>query len=617
MAYRSIKRVLGETSLERKCRFLFGACLVLLIAVGFGWVEYQVETMLRRSTRQKGKDLVDITLLKFHFEQWKTSEADMKVVEELSATLENQNFRFKFLALQDMAESELPDEDWERDLLASLQKKQREQLDLLTEILKKQPLRKRGKRGKEEQRPLIDQVATLANRKPVFEERVDSERNEVHYYQPVYWKSTCVHICHAKLTDMGPETPLTKLTKPTFDDFPLRVVKIVLPANDTNDAINNARASLIATGILTVFAAMVALYIIFRYVIVRPLEHLRDVSEEISRGHTEVRAEIHTNDEFEDLAESYNRMLRHMTDAQTELKQVNDTLDAKVDQLAQLNMKLYEMNRLKSDFLANMSHELRTPLNSIIGFSEVLQGIDNLSDKQKRYATNIQKSGRILLDMINDILDLAKVEAGKMDVRLSEFQIALIVNAQCDLVRTLTEDKNIDLLVNVSEDLPPLYQDQIKIQQILTNLLSNAIKFTPEGGRISVNASRDNKDRLQLVVADTGVGIAEIDRDVIFEKFRQSAQVTGKDGMTREFSGTGLGLSIVKELCKLLQGEIDFESELGKGSTFKVLLPWTMPEESERAKEIDQRLDDIRQETVLSAEQSQWSAGPLSFGGES
>ncbi len=192
---------------------------------------------------------------------------------------------------------------------------------------------------------------------------------------------------------------------------------------------------LAAIGILTVFLAMVILYVIIRYVVVKPLKHLRDVSEEISKGNTELRAEIATNDEFEELASAFNRMLRHLTEAQDELRQVNADLDAKVDQLAQLNMQLYEMNRLKSDFLANMSHELRTPLNSIIGFSEIMGGIDTLTDKQKRYAQNIQKSGRLLLDLINDVLDLAKIEAGKMELRLSEFRIGAAVTAQCEMVR--------------------------------------------------------------------------------------------------------------------------------------------------------------------------------------
>jgi signal transduction histidine kinase len=162
-----------------------------------------------------------------------------------------------------------------------------------------------------------------------------------------------------------------------------------------------------------------------------------------------------------------------------------------------------------------------------------------------------------------------------MDLRPSEFRVEQVIHGQCDVVRGLTESKNIDLMVEVAPGMPAMYQDQGKLQQILTNLLSNAIKFTPEGGRIAVRAERDVEGRLVLTVADTGVGIAEEDREIIFEKFRQSRAVIGDDNLTREYSGTGLGLSIVKELCKLMRGEIDFESELGKGSTFRVVIPWT------------------------------------------
>ena len=138
--------------------------------------------------------------------------------------------------------------------------------------------------------------------------------------------------------------------------------------------------------IITVFLAMVALYVIVRYVIVKPLQHLRDVSDDVSRGNIELRADIHTGDEFEELAMAFNRMLRHLIDTQDELRQVNNDLDGKVDELAQVNMRLYEMNRLKSDFLATMSHELRTPLNSILGFCEVLQG-DRRARTTSRNAT--------------------------------------------------------------------------------------------------------------------------------------------------------------------------------------------------------------------------------------
>jgi signal transduction histidine kinase len=332
--------------------------------------------------------------------------------------------------------------------------------------------------------------------------------------------------------------------------------------------------------IFTVFLAMVASYVIVRYVIVKPLRHLRDVSDAISRGNTTLRADIHTGDEFEELAVAFNRMLRHLTDVQQEIRQINANLDGKVDELAQANMRLYEMNTLKSDFLATMSHELRTPLNSILGFSEVLGAIDALDEKQKRYVQNIQKSGKTLLEMINDILDLAKIESGKMDTRLTDFRIAQVVSAQCDMARPLTERKNIDLECHVEPDLPPLHQDQARVQQILNNLLSNAIKFTPEGGRITVAVRRDESDFMVLQVIDTGVGIAEEDRQAIFEKFRQgrTAMPSG-DTMTREYSGSGLGLSIVMELCKLLGGEVLLQSELGKGSTFTVRLPWVLEDQ--------------------------------------
>ena len=242
--------------------------------------------------------------------------------------------------------------------------------------------------------------------------------------------------------------------------------------------------------IITVFLAMVTAYAIVRYVIVKPLRHLRDVSDAISRGNIAQRADIHTGDEFEELAVAFNRMLRHLVAAQDELRQVNTTLDGKVDELAQANMRLYEMNAIKSDFLATMSHELRTPLNSILGFSEVLDSIAALDEKQKRYVQNIQKSGRTLLEMINDILDLAKMESGKMDVRLTDFRVGQVVGAQCDMARPLTEKKNIDMETSVPPDLPPMRQDQARVQQILNNLLSNAIKFTPEGGRITVSVAR-------------------------------------------------------------------------------------------------------------------------------
>jgi signal transduction histidine kinase len=318
------------------------------------------------------------------------------------------------------------------------------------------------------------------------------------------------------------------------------------------------------------------------------------VANAVREGDVEKRAVIRTGDEFEELGSAFNRMLRQLLSQQSELKQSKGELDERLDELAQANMKLYEMNRLKSDFLATVSHELRTPLNSILGFSDVLSGIDALDDKQRRYVGNIQRSGRMLLDMINDILDLAKMESGKMETRPTDFKINALVSSLCDMARPLAEKKNIDLDCDAPATLPPLRQDQAKVQQILNNLLSNAIKFTPEGGRIFVSAERDEQGDLRLKVADTGIGISPDEQQLVFEKFRQASSVLPDgDAMTREYSGTGLGLSIVRELCRLLGGDVSLESELGKGSTFTVRLPWRFEEAPRLDAQLREDLDTL------------------------
>ena len=169
---------------------------------------------------------------------------------------------------------------------------------------------------------------------------------------------------------------------------------------------------------MTAILIMAGSYLIVRYVIVKPVKHLKEVSDAISAGELNVRSEIQTGDEFEDLSHAFNRMLRNLVSMQDRLRKVNTDLDRKVDELAQANLALYESNRLKSDFLATMSHELRTPLNSILGFGEVLVSSTGLTEKQLRWVSNIRSSGEQLLNLINDILDLAKIEAGKMQVRL-------------------------------------------------------------------------------------------------------------------------------------------------------------------------------------------------------
>ncbi|MBS0210401.1 MAG: HAMP domain-containing protein [Planctomycetes bacterium] len=534
MSYRTLKRLIGEKSLERKCLMLFAVSLLLLITGSFWLYSGLTEQLVTKQNRTRGRDLVDKILLQTHWEQYtaKSDKAFSEVIKnQLGPILEYHDYACVLIRPNSRDPAHAPRDAWEVQELSR-----------------------------------VPAYASTSEPPRPFGRLINGGK-DYEYYQPIYASKGCIN-CHRAI--QGPSN---------LAEGDLMAVARVQMSNQTtqrDQAVN--RGILIGLAIITVFLAIVCAWGIIRYVIGKPLKHLRDVSDAVSKGETDQRAEIRTGDEFEELGNAFNRMLRHLLDAQQELQKVNSNLDVKVDQLAQANMQLFDMNRLKSDFLATMSHELRTPLNSIIGFSDVLSSISSLEDKQKRYVQNIQKSGRVLLDMINDILDLAKIESGKMDVRASEFRIDGVIAAQCDMARPLTEKKNIDLDVEIEPDLPTLFQDQGKVQQILNNLLSNAIKFTPEGGRIVVTARRGTNDELNLVVADTGVGIAEEDQVKVFEKFRQGSSVLiGGDAMTREHSGTGLGLSIVKELCKLLGGEISLHSELGKGSVFTVHLPWSAP----------------------------------------
>jgi two-component system sensor histidine kinase BarA len=544
MPRRSFTDVFGETSLERKCRLLFGVCLFVLIAGSFWWYGSRTEQLVYATTRATGRHLADAILLQHHLRSVGTTPTgDAPAAgtgDGLERVLRSQRYQWQFLR---------PD-------ATPAERASYKQLD--TAVLDYFTTRPAPVTGGGPAAPLA------AGDEREF--RTD-DGAEYHYYQPIRARARCL-VCHAADPRAG--------DRRYAEGDLMAVVKVVMPDGATRQAINWNRAILLATAIITVFLAMLAAYAIVRYVIVKPLGHLREVSEEVRLGNVEARAEIHTADEFEELGVAFNRMLRGLIDSQEELQKANATLDEKVDELARANLNLYEMNRLKGDFLATMSHELRTPLNSIIGFSDVLGAIQSLDDKQRRYVENIRTSGRLLLEMINDILDLAKLEAGKMKIRSQPFRLEPMLEAQADMVRPLAERKRIEISLAVAPEVDGVEQDQAKVQQIIANLLSNAVKFTPEGGRVDVTArpDRGRDDVFLLEVADTGVGIAEEDRQAIFEKFRQSRSFEGRDdAITREFSGTGLGLSIVRELCRLLGGDVSVESQLGRGSRFTVRLP--------------------------------------------
>ena len=231
---------------------------------------------------------------------------------------------------------------------------------------------------------------------------------------------------------------------------------------------------------------------------------------------------------------------------------------------------LREANRMKSEFLANMSHELRTPLNGIIGFSEFL--IDGkagpLAPKQGEYLNDVLNSGRHLLQLINDVLDLSKVEAGKMELCPETFSIGTVIDEVCSMLQTMTQKKRISITSNVHPAVAEVTLDPQKFRQVLYNLLSNAVKFTNDGGQVEIVAAPRDHTHLCLGVRDTGIGIRREDVGKLFVEFQQL-----DSGMARRHQGTGLGLALIKKIIEFQHGTISVESHLGEGSTFTVLLP--------------------------------------------
>lgn len=549
MSYRAFKRLLGETSLERKCRFLFGAGILLLITASFWWYSHRTEDLAYEQTRTTGRLLVNHLVVKLHDKLYRPLRPDKEADGDPADAGRDRPSR-------------LTPREWEQLRVAMEELPQENAPDSFRQhqhrILKPNAHNLENKPGDSYEQRLMEEFQEDETKQD--DSRILPSQHVVHYYGPIRASASCLG-CHPLPSER--ETLGSELNKGEL----MAVVKIILPTTPIEQAVHWNRALLISTALVTALLIMSGSYIIVRYVIVKPVKHLKEVSDAISAGELNVRSEIQTGDEFEDLSHAFNRMLRNLVSMQDQWRKVNADLDRKVDELAQANMALYESNRLKSDFLATMSHELRTPLNSILGFSEVLLSGDQLNDKQQRWVRNIQTSGERLLNLINDILDLAKIEAGKMEIRPEEFSIHDVCEGLLNMFRPLAEKKNIDLRQQVDPHVTLLRQDPGKLQQILSNLLSNAIKFTPEGGRVLLKVE-SAPPYVILTVADTGVGIAPEEQELVFEKFRQAG-----NPLTREQSGTGLGLSIVRELSKLLGGEVTLQSELGRGSTFTVRLP--------------------------------------------
>ncbi len=313
------------------------------------------------------------------------------------------------------------------------------------------------------------------------------------------------------------------------------------------------------------------------------LEETQAQAEELQTQHAELE---NLNTELEAQTQKLQASEEELRVQQEELMQSNQELEERSKLLEEKNQLVAERNleiqkkaeelalstKYKSEFLANMSHELRTPLNSILLLSRLMveNADDNLTDDQIESAKVIQSSGSSLLSLIDEILDLSKIEAGKMELEYEHVALTDLRNDLLNLFLPIVDEKGLALTVEIDEGMPGYVEtDKLRVEQVLRNLLSNAIKFTPKGNvALSISQKQDNPDYLQFVVKDTGIGISPENQRIIFEAFQQA------DGSTRrKFGGTGLGLSISREIARLLGGEITVSSTLGEGSTFRLTIP--------------------------------------------
>ena len=323
------------------------------------------------------------------------------------------------------------------------------------------------------------------------------------------------------------------------------------------------KRSLILTSAFAVTAVVLALFcgFVISWSFILPVRKAQRFLDQVAAGNFGRHISVANRDELGVLAERMN----HMSD---ELQRFDDEQRRAATELVRLNAQLAQASRAKSEFLANMSHELRTPMNAILGFTEMLlDGLyGEIPEALKEPLGDIQVNGRHLLHLINDVLDLSKIEAGRMELSLAEYSVREMVDIVHLSLRSLAAEKNLEFTTSVPGDLPPAYGDNRRLAQCLMNLAGNSIKFTRQG-RIDIGVALVDHE-LVFRVSDTGIGIPREELENVFAEFRQVDTT-----VTREFGGTGLGLSITKKFVELHGGRIWVESEPGKGSTFIFAVP--------------------------------------------
>ncbi len=519
-------------SLATKCQLLFGAAVILILSAALGVVWHRMQLLVDEGQQEIARQLASA---------W----VDDKI--QLGAFL------------QPVERIEPPTELGEGMTLSLIDK---EDFDLAVV-----------------HDPTLDSVIEIFQMRP---ERQDDFRRKRDLHGQAYYryvrairKSDMAHIQGGVAAGFKPT-----LEAPGFADPLEKILLIQLHAQLPARQLMLNRVYLIAGGLLACLLAIGTFWFITTKLILSPLRVLRETAEQVGRGDLNIRAEVTTGDEFQQLADVFNDMLTTLKKNTDQLQGINKSLDLKLGELAETNVALYEANKIKGEFLANVSHELRTPLNSIVGFAEVLEEtlIDRtgpVDEKRKRYIANIILSSRRLLDLINDLLDLAKIEAGRIEINPSPMSVADTLEGLLNLLRPQASKRDIELVLRVTPNIPIVQTDASKYQQIVFNLLANAIKFTPERGRVTLAAAVMNhpnspadEPMLRVSIQDTGPGIPPEDQQRVFDKFTQL-----DPSVTKTHGGTGLGLTISKELADLLQGQIEIESEPGHGATFILWTP--------------------------------------------
>jgi signal transduction histidine kinase len=327
-------------------------------------------------------------------------------------------------------------------------------------------------------------------------------------------------------------------------------------------AATNRRTLIIMAGFVASSIALAALLgFVISWSFILPVQEAHGFVTQVAKGNFEARMNVPNRDEFGALADRMNQM-------SGELRTLYANQQQAARELQSLNERLQQASNAKSEFLANMSHELRTPMNAILGFVEMLLDdiYGEIPPQLKEPLMDVQVNGKHLLNLINDVLDLSKIEAGRMELALAEYSVQDIVDTLKSSLHSLAREKGLEFVAAAQENIPLACGDGKRITQCLTNLAGNALKFTKQG-RVEVWVER-KRDLLQYRVSDTGIGIPKDQIENVFAEFRQVDAT-----ITREFGGTGLGLSITKKFVEMHGGRIWVESELGKGSTFFFEIP--------------------------------------------